>query len=467
MHLMKSSSLTPHDLNDAGNADRLVAYVGGNLAYVPESDVFIHYQCGRWHRDEHGLEVRELAEAAIRQELATLPLAGEGQDYRTHDKRQRFMERSLNKGLNAAMIHMAKSRIAIPLALLDSDDHLLGVRNGILDLESQRLIEKSRDYYVTRMADVAFEPEATCPLWQSFMAETFGNNQLMIDYVEGIVGNMLSGHTRRQEFYMFIGDGANGKSTLISLVATLMGDYARSILPSTLFERQAGEQGNYDLALLPGVRLAVAHEAESRLRLNSARLKQLTGTDEIAARPIRRQPFNFRPKCKIVMVANKRPQIDAYDEALKRRVRITTFPNQVPEDRRDPYLLEKLLEESPGILNRLVSAGARLRANQIAVPPSVYAATQSYFADMDYVAAFLEELTEKVDGAMVAKADLYAAFVGRCKTECLKPRAMAELTSIMKRKGFEETRSNSVRGWKNLRLLTMTPPHDKGGDRDA
>ena len=451
--MIQPASLAPHDLNDAGNADLLVAYADGNLKYVPEIDLFHVYRDGRWHRDEHGLMVRALAVEAIRDALDRHKRDG-GPFY---EKRLRHLERSLNKGPISAMIHLAKSRIAVPLARLDADDLVMGVHNGALDLVGGRLIDNARDYFITRRADVVFESQATAPLWQRVFADAFGGNTLMADYVEGIFGNMLSGYTGRQEFYVLIGDGANGKSTVVSVLATIMGDYARSILPNTLFERQSGEAGNYDLGMLPGVRLAVAHEAESRLRLHGARLKQLTGGDEIAARPIRGQPITFKPKCKVVMVANKRPNVDAYDEALKRRVRIIRFPNQVPEERRDRDLVRKLLEERSGILNRLIRAGKRFRDNQIAVPPSVLEATQTYFADMDHVAAFLDERTEKQQGVSVAKADLHTAYVAWCATECLTPLGMSELTRVLKRKGHEEVRSNKARGWKDLHLLPAAP----------
>ena len=75
--MTRPSTLAPHDLNDAGNADRLVAYADGNLAYVPEIDLFLVYRDGRWYRDEHGLMVRALAEATIRDALDRLKRGGD------------------------------------------------------------------------------------------------------------------------------------------------------------------------------------------------------------------------------------------------------------------------------------------------------------------------------------------------------------------------------------------------------
>ena len=186
-----------------------------------------------------------------------------------------------------------------------------------------------------------------------------------------LLGYCLSGHNNRQEIYFFIGEGANGKSTLLSLMLRLMGEYARPILASTLFEGHRTDQADYDLGLLPGIRLAVAQEAESRAQLHAARLKAMSGGDTIAARPICKAPFFFQPCAKIIMVANRRPELDCYDEALKRRIRVIPFEHQVPEAKRDPGLVDKLTAELPGILNRLVRAGADYVAGKIATPESV------------------------------------------------------------------------------------------------
>jgi len=446
--------ISDHDLNDAGNADRLIRFSEGNLVYVPELTTFIRFDGRRWKRDESGLEVRRMAEEAIKQELCYL--AGSdwsGRSLRFLETRRRYFERSLNLGPVRAMVEMARTRVPLALERLDADDKILGVENGVLDLQTLELRENARQQYITRTARVSFDPAARCPQFDAFLAETFGEDEALIRYVTGLLGYCLSGQTHRQEFYLFSGNGANGKSTLIAVLQHMMGDYARSILPGTLFEGQFGaEQGNYDVAELAGVRLAIAQEAESKYRLHGPRLKQLTGGDIVAARAIYKAPFAFRPRVKIIIVTNRRPELDTYDGALKRRVRVIPFDHQVPEDRRDPSLATKLSQELPGILNRLIEAGAAFAANQLPVPEAVRAATQGYFAEKDHVAAFLDEMTERAPDATVVKTELYEAYVGWCGTECVPSISKRDLTRVLRDKGFEDARTNSARIWRGLRI---------------
>jgi putative DNA primase/helicase len=442
-----------HDLNDAANADRLVAMADGNLGYVPELQAFMGCEDGRWRRDESGLAVRRIAEqavkAALEEESSGSPSRG---GYKAHEYRLRFFERSLNLGAIRAAVEMAKCRVAIPLEQLDADPDLLGVSNGVLDLRTGVLRENAREDYITRSAGVGYDPTAQCPRFDQFMLEIFGSSPGLVAYVDGVLGYCLSARTHLQEFYLFTGDGANGKSTLVMVIQRLMGEYARPVLASTLFESHRSDQSDYDLALLPGVRLAVAQEAESKAQLHSARLKQLTGGDTIAARAICRAPFSFRPCAKIIMVANRRPELDAYDEALKRRVRVVPFDRQVPERQRDPDLPDKLTRELPGILNRLVRAGADYIVRKIATPEAVLKATTGYFFEKDNVAAYLAERTDKWSGALLPKTELLQDYADWCRMECLQPLGPRELNRVLRKKDYEEGRTNAVRGWKNLRL---------------
>jgi putative DNA primase/helicase len=160
----------PHDLNDAGNADRLIRLAQGDLTYVPELSAFLHYRDNRWHRDERNLQARALAERAIREELDRLSASPAGRaEFRDREARLRHLERSLNDRPIRAMLEMAKHRIAVPLAKLDADDNLIGVENGVFDLKRLEFRANNRDDYITLRAKVNFEPDAECPRFDAFL----------------------------------------------------------------------------------------------------------------------------------------------------------------------------------------------------------------------------------------------------------------------------------------------------------
>jgi hypothetical protein len=69
------------------------------------------------------------------------------------------------------MIALARSEpgITISSKVLDANPMLLGVQNGTLDLRTGELRAPQREDYLTKVAPVAFDPDAKCPLWLQTM----------------------------------------------------------------------------------------------------------------------------------------------------------------------------------------------------------------------------------------------------------------------------------------------------------
>jgi putative DNA primase/helicase len=95
-------------------------------------------------------------------------------------------------------------------------------------------------------------------------------------------------------------------------------------------------------------------------------------------------------------VCNKRPALDAYDEALKRRIILIPFDHVVPAKDRDPNLEVKLKKEASGILNWLLVGTKAHYSHSIRVPQKVSAATTQYLYDNDSVHSFLKDGLPKI-----------------------------------------------------------------------
>src|SRR6516162_8586144 len=80
-----------------------------------------------------------------------------------------------------------------------------------------------------------------------------------------------------------------------------------------------------DLADLHGLRLALAVETQKGRRWNEARVKALTGENEIKARFMRQDFFRFKPCCKLVVCGNQQPRLASVDDAWRRRMLFLAF----------------------------------------------------------------------------------------------------------------------------------------------
>jgi putative DNA primase/helicase len=192
-----------------------------------------------------------------------------------------------------------------------------------------------------RQLGIAFDPVAACPLFESFLETIFEADKDLISYVQGILGYGLTPEVTRQELYFFHGSGANGKSTLLNTIRRVFGKYSSSMMKESLFDKSTNNT-LADIASMRGIRMAVVQEAESDLRLNTPRVKEMTGGDILRVAPKYKSPFDLVPEFKIIVLCNRRPALDAYDDALKRRIEFIPFDHVVSVKDRDSNLEVKL-----------------------------------------------------------------------------------------------------------------------------
>lgn len=110
-----------------------------------------------------------------------------------------------------------------------------------------------------------------------------------------------------QAIFIFYGNGANGKSTLLETVSNMIGDYAMNTPVETLLtKKNDGGIGN-DVARLKGARLVTTSEVEEGRRLSESLVKALTGGDKISGRFLYGEIFEYTPTFKIFLSSNHKP----------------------------------------------------------------------------------------------------------------------------------------------------------------
>ena len=433
--------LPPDEQNDTGVAKLFARQVENEVFYHKRSGCFFVYRNGIWKPDEQGIEVASKFDECILQQITHIRTDTSGVPHDQCSAQTRFLLKYRNRSNASNAIAQSRPFLAID-AIGEQDDHV-AVGNGLLNLRDGTLTPFSPRQYVTKQTTVDYDPDATCPQFKRVLADAFGGDDELITYLQGIMGYWLTGQANRQEVYILHGSGANGKSTILNAITHVLGPYAGSLMSETIFEGSGGQHSS-DLASMQDYRLGVVHEAELKFRLNAARIKQLTGQDTVKVRALYKDPISFKPKFKIVVVCNKRPNLDAYDDALKRRIKLIPFDNVVPTSKRDPKLGEHLEAEASGILNFLIE-GARMYFNgEIREPQAVREATKSYLGDQDFVSSFLQDCTVQSNGSTVGKGDLYDAYVAYCTDEAVEAVAKGgvrthpqedELTSTPERPG--------------------------------
>ena len=333
-------------LTDVYNACRFAQRHAGSLAYCPQKGQWLEFDGNHWAADEmrhvmqHAIQVTRdlLSESQIL--IAKAMQAGTDAE---RDKKTAIAQAMLDWARKSqakprldAMLGLAQTDPALTVhqSKLDEDDMLLGVQNGVLDLESGEFRDGRPGDFITRQAGCEWRgDENACPRWEKFLAEVQPDPDVRW-WLQKFIGYCLTGSTREQIFAIFQGKGKNGKSVLMTIMIKLLGSYAETVQFDTFIENDKSAIRN-DLAALDKVRLVFANEGKEGARLDEGIIKQMTGGDQIRARFLHREFFTYTPRYKIVLVTNHRPVVTGTDEGIWRRPVLVPFPTFFPVEKRD------------------------------------------------------------------------------------------------------------------------------------
>lgn len=296
----------------------------------------------------------------------------------------------------------------------DLDPWLLGAPNAVIDLRTGTLRQGQPDDRITMRVRAAFDPAATCPLYDTTVDEIFEGNNGLVAYFDRYVGYSLTGDCREESLAFCWGGGANGKGTLMNTIGWLLGDYADD-LPFSAFELQSRAGIPNDIAKIVGKRFITASETGETQRLNEARVKALTGRDPITARFLHKEFFTFQPVAKFWLATNHKPEVRDDSEGFWRRLHLIPFAASFV-GREDKTLKDRLRLEASGILARAVRGCLAWQREGLNPPDVVREATKTYRADSMPLARFLDECCDVEPNATATFTELfnqYKAWSGR------------------------------------------------------
>ena len=299
----------------------------------------------------------------------------------------------------------ADRRHAATTAEWDADPWLLNTPGGVVDLRTGRQRTHDRADRMTKITTAT--PSGICPIWQQFLVEVTGGDVDLQAYLQRMAGYTLTGSTQEHALFFLYGTGANGKSVFVNTLATILGDYAANAPMDTFMETRTDRHPT-DMAGLRGARFVAAIETEQGRRWAESKVKNLTGGDNISARFMRQDFFEFFPQFKLVVAGNHKPAIRNIDEAMKRRLHLIPFTITVPPERRDKHLQQKLLAERDGILAWAVQGCLDWqRLGRLDPPQQVLEATEEYFEAEDALGRWLDERCVRETNAKSLSAELF------------------------------------------------------------
>lgn len=421
-----------------GVARALAHLHADDLRYCPQRGKWLSWTGARWAWDDAGIHREHIKELARQ-----LP---EGDGWAT------FKKRALSASGVRGIAEQAQSipTLVVDIAQLDARPYELNTPAGIIDLRTGELTDANPAALHTRTTTASPDFNADAPRWHQFLADTFGNDDELIAFVQRLLGVALIGTVLEQVFVIAHGEGANGKSTLFETVRSVLSSanhgYA-GLLGAQALLLQKFEGHPTDIAQLAGQRFTITSELPDEQRFNEEKIKKLTGGDTIDARFMRQDTFTFEPSHTLFLLTNYLPAAEATSPAFWRRVIALPFNHVVPVAERDKHLKEKLLTEADAILAWMARGAADYLAHGLEVPETVKAATQAYAAEQDTITGFLEDCCHIQKDLSAPMAAVRAAYEQWCHELGKKPATVHRFGKALKQKhGVSEGPTRSING---------------------
>jgi putative DNA primase/helicase len=399
--------------------------------------------------------------------------------YRSSASIERWAKDSESMSKIRGSVDSAKSEpgISVSRNALDTNPLVCNVENGrfLCNPETHAVTfgKHLRDDLCTKMMPVVYDPTADCPKFKTFLSWMFPEKGVQ-DFVQTYLGLCLTGLIVRKVVILW-GEGANGKSTLMKVLYHMFGEvldksgatvgrpYCQPVAFATFSVGRDETAGGAraDLVPLKGARLISASEsnksgAKNQVKLDMARLKEMTGGDPTIARGLyQADETRFTNQGKIILQTNNAPSISDDSDGAWDRIELLACRSRVAEADQDERLAEKLIAESSGILNWLLEGLQMYFQNGLVPTESMDRDTEDYRGQENHMERFVDEECEIVaqETVRTPSAEIY----GRYKTWCDGNGEIAEsskaLTFYLKRKHkLVSYRTETNKGLGKIRL---------------
>ena len=275
---------------------------------------------------------------------------------------------------------------------LNSHEHLINFKNGILDTKTWKLIKHSPEYNLTYQIQFNYNEKAEEPkVWKQFIATL-------------VSGDINSGYSLQEWFGINISNynvnlckkslalcgavGNTGKSKFLKMLALIVG--LHNVCSKSIQDLSA----RFGAGALYGKKCVLIDDQKATNIEDGSTFKAITGDGVIEAELKGKDPFSITFNGGITFTCNEMPYIkDDKGTHMFERFLIIPCNNVIPPEKRDNRLFEKMEGEIEGIilwalagLKRLIDNGFVLTESEISKK-----ANRQYRANNDSLFRFINE----------------------------------------------------------------------------
>lgn len=246
--------------------------------------------------------------------------------------------------------HLSKSKRQEVLAYLElligenvemAPANYIAFKNCIYDITTDECIDFSPSLYITNQIGFDYNPNAYSEIVDRTLNKLACGDAQIRMLLEEVIGYTFYRRNELRKAFILTGDKANGKSTYLDMIKTLLGDKNTKALElSELAER-------FKTAELFGVLANIGDDIDDEFIPKSAMFRRLVSGEWVNAERKGQDPFDFKNYCKFLFSANTIPRMKDKTGAVLDRLIIVPFNAKFSrtDPDFDPYIKYKLRSE--------------------------------------------------------------------------------------------------------------------------
>ena len=316
--------------------------------------------------------------------------------------------------------------------MMGGPKHKIVMKNGIFNFETWSFENAfCQDEHHISGIPVIYDPNAECPNIDKWFREVVVKQidnewipqESLILGLKEFMGYCLYKSYPEAIMIMLIGEGATGKSTLMKLLTSFVGDdYTVDQNPQQLTENR------FSVGQLRGKLVCSAGDIPNRPLEYIGIIKQLTGNDKIKGEHKNSPQFYFYNYAKLIWSGNEPPKVKGATSAFFRRMFLFDFPRIFREDLKDKPrnqgdLLAELTtpEELSGLFLQAAGGLRRMLKNKtLTGAKPVPERTEDYLERSDMLELFAKKfvyMNPQLGSWDICKNDLWELFCGYCTSK--------------------------------------------------
>lgn len=294
----------------------------------------------------------------------------------------------LNKAKRTEVLNYIDVYIQDETPVADADK--IAFKNGVYSIQTGELSPFDPDLIITNMIPWNLDISVESDIADTTLRKLSCNDDGIYMLLEEVIGYLFYRRNELRKSFILIGEKANGKSTYLDMLKTLLGD--RNV--SALDLSELGQR--FKTAELFGKLANIGDDIGDEFIPNPAIFKKLVSGDRINAERKGQDPFDFASYAKLLFSANSMPRIKDKTGAVIDRIILVPFNARFTKNDPDfdPYIKYKL--HDPNVMSYLITIGLLglervLRNRAFTIPDAVDEELKRYTLENNPVLEFFND----------------------------------------------------------------------------